>query len=106
MARTSEMTTYSGAFNAFQTTAGPPSARPRRPLRVAGLFAGIGGIELGLHRAGHSSELLCEIDEGARAVLATHFPGVQLLPDVRELRELPPVDLVAAGFPCRDLSQA
>jgi DNA (cytosine-5)-methyltransferase 1 len=94
-------------FDARQTpAAAEPSARPPCALRVAGLFAGIGGIELGLHRAGHASELLCEIDEGARAVLAAHFPGVALYPDVRELRELPPVDLVAAGFPCQDLSQA
>src|SRR5215468_453878 len=77
-----------------------------RRLRVAGLFAGVGGIELGLHRAGHTSELLCEIDEGARAVLAARFPGVDLHGDVRELRDLPPIDLVAAGFPCQDLSQA
>jgi DNA (cytosine-5)-methyltransferase 1 len=73
---------------------------------VAGLFAGIGGIERGLHLAGHRSELLCEIDEGARAVLAAHFPGVPLSKDVRDLPELPAVDLVAAGFPCQDLSQA
>jgi DNA (cytosine-5)-methyltransferase 1 len=39
-------------------------------------------------------------------VLAAHFPGVPLHSDVRELGELPPVDLVAAGFPCQDLSQA
>jgi DNA (cytosine-5)-methyltransferase 1 len=75
-------------------------------LRVAGLFAGVGGFELGLHLAGHRCVLLCEIDEGARAVLAAHFPGVALHGDVRQLRGLPPVDLVAAGFPCQDLSQA
>jgi DNA (cytosine-5)-methyltransferase 1 len=45
-------------------------------LAVAGLFAGIGGIELGLHLAGHSTQLLCEIDPGAKAVLAHHFPDV------------------------------
>ena len=75
-------------------------------LRVAGLFAGIGGIELGLERAGHRSELLCELDPGARRVLETHFPGVEISEDVTELDELPEVDLVAAGFPCQDLSQA
>lgn len=75
-------------------------------LRVAGLFAGIGGIELGLQQAGHRSELLCELDPGARHVLETHFPGVELTADVTELDELPEVDLVSAGFPCQDLSQA
>ena len=36
--------------------------RVTRALRSVGLFAGIGGIELGLHQAGHSTELICEID--------------------------------------------
>jgi DNA (cytosine-5)-methyltransferase 1 len=78
----------------------------REPLSVAGLFAGIGGIEVGLARAGHEAELLCEIDEGARAVLEEHFPDVDIVGDVNEIDQLPDVDLVAAGFPCQDLSQA
>ena len=73
---------------------------------VAGLFAGIGGIESGLARAGFESEILCESWEPARAVLADRFAGVRLERDVRELRSLPKVDVVTAGFPCTDLSQA
>ena len=75
-------------------------------LRVAGLFAGIGGIELGLHEAGHRSEILCEIDPHASRVLRARFPGTDVVGDVRSLAEMPRVDLVAAGFPCQDLSQA
>lgn len=75
-------------------------------LRVAGLFAGIAGIELGLHHAGHASDLLCEVDEAAQRVLQAHLPGVSLVGDVRELHSLPRVELVTAGFPCQDLSQA
>jgi DNA (cytosine-5)-methyltransferase 1 len=78
--------------------------------RVAGLFAGIGGVELGLHRGlGREveTELLCEWWGPAKAVLATRFPGVEVHPDVRELGDLPAnVNLVTAGFPCTDLSQA
>lgn len=73
---------------------------------VAGLFAGIGGIELGLERAGMHTELLCEWWEPARAVLEHRFPDAPVAPDVRELEKLPAVDLVTAGFPCTDLSQA
>ena len=47
-------------------------------LTVAGLFAGIGGIELGLHAGGHRSILLCEIDPAARAVLDAAVPGPSL----------------------------
>ena len=75
-------------------------------LRVAGLFAGIGGIEAGLHKAGHTTEFLCEWDESARLVLANKFPGVQVARDVAQLNAIPPVDLLTAGFPCQDLSQA
>lgn len=80
---------------------------PRRSLRVVGLFAGIGGIELGLSRAGHESLLMCEIDRTARAVLDARFPEVRKHDDVTTLERLPrETDLVAAGFPCQDLSQA
>lgn len=75
-------------------------------LAVAGLFAGIGGIELGLHDAGHETALLCEWDGTARRVLEHRFPTIPLACDVAELDSIPRVDLVTAGFPCQDLSQA
>lgn len=77
-----------------------------RSLSVAGLFAGIGGIERGLREAGHHAALLCEIDAGASRVLSHRFSDVPLVKDVRELKRLPDVDVVAGGFPCQDLSQA
>ncbi len=73
---------------------------------VAGLFAGIGGIERGLHQAGHATALLCENDLGAQAVLRRRYPTADLVGDVRAIRSLPVVDVVSAGFPCQDLSQA
>jgi DNA (cytosine-5)-methyltransferase 1 len=77
------------------------------PLRAAGLFAGIGGIELGLSRADHETLLLCEFDRVATSVLEERFPSIRLSSDVRDLRSLPKeTQLVAAGFPCQDLSQA
>jgi DNA (cytosine-5)-methyltransferase 1 len=76
-------------------------------LKVAGLFAGIGGLEVGLASAGHEAELFCEIWEPARAVLRANFKGVRCERDVRELRDLPDgIELLTAGFPCQDLSQA
>ncbi|WP_037810197.1 DNA cytosine methyltransferase [Streptomyces sp. NRRL S-1448] len=77
-----------------------------RPLTVAGLFAGIGGVELGLQRAGLRTLLLCEWWEPAQAVLRHHFSDVPLHDDVQTLESLPEVDVVTAGFPCTDLSQA
>ncbi|MFD8772610.1 DNA cytosine methyltransferase [Streptomyces sp. NPDC059916] len=73
---------------------------------VAGLFAGIGGVELGLQRAGFESKLLCEWAAPAKAVLLDQFPGVDFHDNVKDLPSLPSVDVVTAGFPCTDLSQA
>ncbi|WP_181778876.1 DNA cytosine methyltransferase [Pseudonocardia pini] len=79
-------------------------------FRVAGLFAGIGGIELGFHNVLGSAldtTLLCEVWEPAQKVLKANFPDADLYDDVATLRDLPEnLDLVAAGFPCTDLSQA
>lgn len=82
--------------------------RTRRPrsYKVAGLFAGIGGLEVGLTRAGHKTTALCEVWEPARAVLADRFPKVPVHPDVQHLDHLSGADLITAGFPCQDLSQA
>lgn len=97
-----------------QLPLGLAAGAPARPLKtegtahkVAGLFAGIGGLERGLHRAGHETALLCENDPAAMAVLRHRFADVPLHGDVCTLRELPDgVSLVVAGFPCQDLSQA
>ena len=83
-------------------------ASPQLPsATVLGLFAGIGGLELGLSRKGHHTSAFCEIDGAASEVLRVRFPGTPIYPDVTELKEVPSdVDLITGGFPCQDLSQA
>jgi len=76
-------------------------------VKVAGLFAGIGGLETGLANAGHETVLLCEIWEPARAVLKKRLSGIPCERDVCKLTSLPTdVEILTAGFPCQDLSQA
>lgn len=76
-------------------------------MRIAGLFAGIGGFERGLGLEGHHTELLCDVLPQSKAVLAHHFPDPDYIADVCSLRDLPTsIDLITAGFPCQDLSQA
>jgi DNA (cytosine-5)-methyltransferase 1 len=75
-------------------------------LRVVGLFAGIGGLERGLVDAGHETLMLCELDPHARSVLERHFDA-PIVEDVTKLRSLPTkTEILVAGFPCQDLSQA
>jgi DNA (cytosine-5)-methyltransferase 1 len=75
-------------------------------LTVGSLFAGIGGFDLGLERAGMRSVWQCEIDPYCQRVLAK--PDVLRVPDVRDIRTgtVPPVDVLCGGFPCQDLSVA
>ena len=83
-------------------------------LTIAGLFAGIGGLDAGvaegLEEAGIPVEhtALVEREPFPRRVLAARFPGVLLLDDVREVRgdDLGGADVVVGGFPCQDLSQS
>ena len=77
-------------------------------LRVLDLFSGIGGMSLGLERAGFQTVAFCEIEPFPRAVLAKHWPEVSCFHDVRTapFDSIGPVVLVTAGFPCQDISFA
>lgn len=71
---------------------------------VVGLFAGVGGIELGFRRAGFHAAVMSEIDPAARSVLKARFPEAELVGDITRVSGLPSATVVAAGFPCQDLS--
>lgn len=76
-------------------------------MKIAALFTGIGGLEAGLHRSGHETVMTCEIWAPAISVLAAQFRGIPNRSDVTALKSLPrEAELLTAGFPCQDLSQA
>lgn len=75
-------------------------------LTVGSLFAGIGGFDLGLERAGMRIAWQSEIDPYASAVLRKHWPDVPNLGDIRNIRNPPTVDVLCGGFPCQDISFA
>jgi DNA (cytosine-5)-methyltransferase 1 len=77
-------------------------------VSIGSLFSGIGGLELGLERAGLGRvRWQAEINPLRRAVLAAHWPKAKRYTDVREVDERAPrVDVLCGGFPCQDVSQA
>lgn len=77
-------------------------------ITFGSLFAGIGGLDLGLERAGMRCEWQVEIDDYATKVLEKHWPDVLRVRDVRNAgrHNLPEVDLICGGFPCQPVSVA
>jgi DNA (cytosine-5)-methyltransferase 1 len=85
---------------------------PAGGWNVLELFAGIGGIGLGLERAGMTVVGQVELNPFSRSVLARHWPEVPRHDDVRTCigwwrsRPRPAVHVVAGGFPCQPFSSA
>lgn len=76
-------------------------------LTVGSIFSGIGGLDLGLERAGMRVKWMCEIDPFCRKVLRRHWPDVPIYEDIRDIKEdVAHVDVVAGGFPCQPVSLA
>ena len=77
------------------------------PFRFVDLFAGIGGIRMGLERAGGTCVYSVEIDRFARETYETNFRVCEGR-DIHDVRgsDLPPYDVLAAGFPCQPFSLA
>ena len=77
-------------------------------IKVGSLFSGIGGLDLGLERAGMKVKWMCEIDPYCRKVLKKHWPNVPCFEDITtvDFKAVEPVDLICGGFPCQDLSYA
>ncbi len=77
-------------------------------LTIGSLFSGIGGLELGLERAGLGPVVFqAESDPYCRRVLAKHWPEATRYEDVRDIddRAQRP-DVICGGFPCQDISNA
>ena len=77
-------------------------------MKFISLFAGVGGFDEGMRRAGHECVAMVEWDKSAAGVLAYRYPGIPLYCDVSkvEVDDLPDCDFLTYGFPCQDLSVA
>lgn len=82
-----------------------------KKLTVFDLFSGIGGMALGLERAGMQTIAMCEIGKIQRSILAKHFPEVPIYADATETSKIVSgmgirPDVIAGGDPCPIRSRA
>jgi DNA (cytosine-5)-methyltransferase 1 len=77
-------------------------------LTFGSLFSGIGVMDLGLERAGMTCKWQVENNDYCLKVLSKHWPDIPKYSDITTLdfAAVEPVDLLAGGFPCQDLSVA
>jgi DNA (cytosine-5)-methyltransferase 1 len=73
------------------------------------LCTGYGGLDLAVGLVlGGALVWYAETDPHARTVLAARWPGIPNLGDIRAVdwSTVAPVDVLTAGFPCQDISNA
>lgn len=82
--------------------------KPLKQYKVSSFFAGIGGFDLGLEKAGMEVVFQCEINKFCQKVLRKNWSKVPLHTDITRLNadEIPESNVWCGGFPCQDVSSA
>jgi len=86
----------------------PPTTRPQGP-RIGSLCTGYGGLDLAVGAVlGGQLAWYAETHRHACTVLAHRFGGIANLGDIRTVdwARVAPVDILTAGFPCQNISDA
>jgi DNA (cytosine-5)-methyltransferase 1 len=95
---------FSNEWNSFAQT------KPKKEFKIIELFAGCGGLALGLEMAGFKNVLANEIDKDACETLRTNRPDWNVVEgDVSKIDFKPfadKIDLLTGGFPCQAFSYA
>lgn len=84
-----------------------------RRMKVLDIFSGIGGMSLGLERAGMRTVGFCEVDPACRFWLRANYPDTPILGNIHSVTKvrlqrngIETIDLIAGGFPCQPHSVA
>jgi len=86
------------------------STVPNRPFQLLELFAGAGGLAIGMERAGFESVLLNELDKHACNTLRQNRPDWNVVEgDISKIsftQYRDQIDILSGGFPCQSFSYA
>ena len=76
-------------------------------MKFIDLFAGLGGFHLALKRLEYDCVFACEKDEQLRTLYEKNF-GIEPTGNIKdvEIEDIPPHDILCAGFPCQPFSKA
>lgn len=83
--------------------------RPNRKYKSIELFAGTGGLAIGLEQAGFDAVALNEIDKDSCKTLTTNRPNWNVIKgDIKDVdfSIFKDIDLISGGFPCQAFSYA
>lgn len=84
-------------------------AKQDNPLKFIDLFAGLGGFHLALKELGCECVFASEIKDDLRKLYKINFPETPIVEgDITKIvpSDIPPHDILCAGFPCQPFSQA
>ena len=79
-------------------------------MKLGSLFSGVGGLDMAVHAAFGDVETawVSDFDTGPNKILAHRYPDTPNLGDITTIdwATVEPVDIIAGGFPCQDVSLA
>lgn len=79
-------------------------------MKLGSLFSGYGGLDQAVHAVfpGAETRWVSDIESGPCKILAHRYPDVPNLGDITRINwaDVEPVDIIAGGSPCQDLSTA
>ena len=77
-------------------------------MKIVSLFAGAGGLDLGLIKAGHEVIWANDIDQDSCNTYANNIGQHIICEDIADIKfsEVPDADVIVGGFPCQGFSMA